>query len=94
MDREQLIRQIHRALGGNGWAYSNYGCDELTLRRDALESVADLFLELSSQQVTQADASSVISADVECTCNAKSTVPGLFHKGDCPLWSDAVGTLY
>ncbi len=42
LTREELIKKIHEALGGNGWAYSNYGGDELKDCREQLEKVADL----------------------------------------------------
>lgn len=32
------IRALHKALGGNGWAYTNYGGDELNSQRDRLEA--------------------------------------------------------
>lgn len=36
----RLVQAIHEGLGGNGWAYSNYGGDELNLCRDKLEAAA------------------------------------------------------
>ena len=43
--KEALIVEIHKALGGNGWAYANYGGDELKDCREGLERVADLMLK-------------------------------------------------
>lgn len=40
---EALIAKIHGALGGNGWAYTNYGGNELVDCRAELERVAALF---------------------------------------------------
>lgn len=37
---EAAILAIHEGLGGNGWAYSNYGGDELQDCRDDLERAA------------------------------------------------------
>jgi hypothetical protein len=38
MDMEGAVRALHEALGGNGWAYTNYGNDELHSRRSELEA--------------------------------------------------------
>lgn len=35
---EDAVLALHEALGGNGWAYSNYGNDELRYRRTELEN--------------------------------------------------------
>ena len=48
LDREALILAIHNALGGNGWAYSNYGNDELVDCRDKLEAAANAILDALS----------------------------------------------
>jgi hypothetical protein len=37
-DMEVAVHALHEALGGNGWAYSNYGNDELHSRRSELEA--------------------------------------------------------
>lgn len=44
--RERLIQEVHDALGGDGWAYSNYGNNELVDMRDRLEKVVDVFAPL------------------------------------------------
>lgn len=43
--RERVAKAIHEALGGDGWAYSNYGGDEWNDKRDALLAAADAALE-------------------------------------------------
>ena len=35
---EECAKELHQGLGGNGWAYSNYGEDELRYKMDSLES--------------------------------------------------------
>ena len=42
--RERVARAIHDGLGGNGWAYTNYGGDEFSTKRDELISAADAAL--------------------------------------------------
>jgi len=37
---EKVARAIHEGLGGNGWAYTNYGGDELHSMRTELLSAA------------------------------------------------------
>jgi len=44
--REAGIMAIHEALGGNGWAYTNYGGDELRSQRDELGAAFDAVLAL------------------------------------------------
>jgi len=46
--REQLIRALHDGLGGNGWAYTNYGGDEMHSMRHALEGGVDAVLSALS----------------------------------------------
>lgn len=43
---ELLILTIHMELGGDGWAYSNYGNNELISERENLENAARKVLEL------------------------------------------------
>jgi Lar family restriction alleviation protein len=43
---EQMVRAVHEALGGDGWAYSNYGHNELRDRRPALEDAVRAILAL------------------------------------------------
>ena len=43
---ELLILIIHTELGGDGWAYSNYGGEELISERENLENAARKVLEL------------------------------------------------
>lgn len=54
-DRESLIGKIHEALGGNGWAYMNYGGNELQDCRDRLERVADLLTAATERAESDAD---------------------------------------
>lgn len=42
IEREALIVKIHAALGGNGWAYANWGSNELQDCREQLERVAEV----------------------------------------------------
>ncbi len=42
-EREELRREIHNALGGNGWAYSDYGYNEIVSCVKELNAVIDLF---------------------------------------------------
>jgi hypothetical protein len=44
-DMEGAVRALHEALGGNGWAYTNYGNDELHSRRSELEAGVRAVLE-------------------------------------------------
>ena len=37
---EAVARAIHDGLGGNGWAYTNYGGDELKTNKSELEEAA------------------------------------------------------
>lgn len=47
-ETDRLVKVVHEALGGNGWAYANYGNDELTSQRSRLEAVVQaLTAELS-----------------------------------------------
>lgn len=64
--KDQLVCLIHDALGGNGWAYLNYGGDELTSQRQLLEAVADLIItevaaELRETRAALAEAQDEIS---------------------------------
>lgn len=43
-ERERLIVALHEGLGGSGWAYSNYGGQELRDMRHALEGGLDAIL--------------------------------------------------
>lgn len=36
----RVLEAIHEGLGGNGWAYTDYGGDELRSMRDALRQAA------------------------------------------------------
>ena len=42
-EREKLRQEIHNALDGDGWAYSNCGYDELVFCVEKLDVVVDLF---------------------------------------------------
>jgi hypothetical protein len=44
-DREAIAKAIHEGLGGDGWAYSNYGRDEWNDKRDALLAAADAAIQ-------------------------------------------------
>jgi hypothetical protein len=44
--RENVARAIHDALGGNGWAYTNYGGDEWNDKREELLGAATAAMEL------------------------------------------------
>ena len=44
--QEEIAWAIHDGLGGDGWAYSNYGCDEWTNCREKLDAAADAILAL------------------------------------------------
>jgi hypothetical protein len=46
MEKEQIAKLVHEALGGNGWAYTNYGGNELESRMDELFAVADIVQSL------------------------------------------------
>lgn len=37
---ERVVRAIHEGLGGDGWAYANYGGKELVSMRDELDAAA------------------------------------------------------
>lgn len=42
--REKVAKAIHYGLGGDGWAYTNYGGDELKSKHDELTAAADAAL--------------------------------------------------
>lgn len=48
--RERIARAIHDGLGGDGWAYTNYGGDEWNSQRDRLLSAADAVVSAISEQ--------------------------------------------
>lgn len=50
LSREAVARAIHNGLGGNGWAYMNYGGDEWNTNRDKLLNAAGAVLALSSAE--------------------------------------------
>lgn len=39
--KDLVARAIHEGLGGNGWAYTNYGGNEWETERDILDAAAD-----------------------------------------------------
>lgn len=49
-DREKVARVIHDGLGGDGWAYTNYGGDEWNDKRADLLNAADAVLALMPSQ--------------------------------------------
>jgi hypothetical protein len=49
-DREKVARAIHDGLGGDGWAYTNYGGDEWNDKRADLLNAADAVLALMPSQ--------------------------------------------
>lgn len=53
-EMDRLVRIVHEALGGDGWAYSNYGMAELVTHRAELEAVVTALASTqSSSQVTE-----------------------------------------
>lgn len=51
---EELARAIHDGLGGNGWAYMNYGGDEFNSCRENLDSAARAILPIIKREVAKA----------------------------------------
>ena len=62
IEREKLRREIHGALGGNGWAFSSYEYDELNACTDRLNMVVDLFGKWRNAEIVDS------RAFTECRC--------------------------
>ncbi|ANC53400.1 hypothetical protein A4249_06860 [Brevundimonas sp. GW460-12-10-14-LB2] len=57
LDMDAAVRALHEALGGNGWAYSNYGGDELNSERPELEAGVRAVLSLAPTAPVEASGS-------------------------------------
>jgi hypothetical protein len=71
--REKVAKAIHYGLGGDGWAYTNYGGDELKSKHDELAAAADAAI-LACGYAEMRKALEDILADVE------NQRPVYFHK--------------
>jgi len=57
LDMDAAVRALHEALGGNGWAYSNYGGDELNSERTELEAGVRAVISLAPTAPVEASGS-------------------------------------
>lgn len=85
--REQIARAIHDGLGGDGWAYSNYGGDEWNDKRNALLDAADAVLALRTPAESEKPGFNAIKREQEI-CALEAEVLRLRAERD-----DAVATM-
>lgn len=51
--RERVAEAIHDGLGGNGWAYANYGGDELVTEADKLAKAASAAIAIVLEEAAR-----------------------------------------
>lgn len=92
-EMDRLVSLVHEALGGNGWAYANYGNDELVSQRDGLEAVVRALRRDEQAEVVawQPGERELAHRWAMRLCTTLSTKPD--HADDC-LWLERLSRLF
>lgn len=89
---DRLVHVVHTALGGDGWAYSNYGMNELVSHREKLETVVGaLALSFQTSAVAAVEAQKAIFSSPEYATG--QPLSSLHERIACDACIDAIRRL-